>query len=47
MRDCEKCCGTCEWHRNVDGEWVCTNAGSEYNADWTGYEDCCEEWEGW
>lgn len=47
MRECEKCCGTCKWHNNERTVgWVCANKDSEYYADWTGYEDCCEEWEG-
>ena len=44
----EKCCGTCKCHRHEDiGDgWVCVNDQSEYYADWTGYSDSCEEWEG-
>lgn len=23
-------CGTCKYHRNIDGEWTCDNEDSEY-----------------
>lgn len=33
----KKCCGTCKWHsfENI----------SDYCADWTEYDNSCEEWE--
>lgn len=44
----DKCCGTCKYHyhKNIDDGWECVNDRSEYFADWTGYKDSCEEWEG-
>ncbi len=43
----ERCCGTCKWHQYDDSgdDLVCANSGSEYWADYTDYEDGCEEWE--
>ena len=44
----KKCCGTCEWHfhEDISDGWVCVNDQSDYVADWTDYEHCCDEWEG-
>ena len=39
-----KCCATCAWYEDFQG--VCFNGDSEYRADFTEPEDCCEEWEG-
>lgn len=46
--DLIECCGTCKWHKHesIDDGWVCCNGDSEYVADYTEYEDCCDEWEG-
>lgn len=43
----EEICGTCKWHQLEDEEsgYVCTNPDSDNRADWTEYEDSCEEWE--
>lgn len=43
----DKCCGTCKYHQHedIDDGWVCVNDESEYVADWTEYDDYCEEWE--
>ena len=43
----EECCGTCKWHEreSIDDGWVCVNADSRYNTDWTDYEDYCEDYE--
>ena len=38
-----KCCATCAWYEDYQG--VCFNGASEYRADFTEPEDCCEEWE--
>lgn len=40
-------CGTCKWHQydEYGRDWVCANGGSEYAANYTGYNDCCEEFE--
>lgn len=48
MRMDEQICGTCKWHyhESIDDGWVCVNADSRYCADWTEYNDSCEEWEG-
>ncbi len=46
---CEKkCCGTCKYHEfeNINDGYVCVNDKSENFADWTEYNDSCEEWEG-
>lgn len=44
----ERICGTCRYHHheNICDGWVCVNDASEYVADYTEYEDSCEEWEG-
>lgn len=44
----DKCCGTCKYHHydDIDDGWVCVNDRSEYFADWIGYSDSCDEWEG-
>ena len=43
----EQCCGTCKYHRYEETSqgYVCCNDQSEYLADWTEYEDVCEEYE--
>lgn len=43
----EKCCGNCRWHEydELFDDWVCVNPDSDYVADFTGYEDSCEEFE--
>ena len=49
MNDEEKICGTCKWHRPDDTfpcDWVCVNSDSDNCADYTEYEDTCDEWEG-
>ena len=38
-----KRCATCRWYAEFEG--VCCNGDSEYRADFTEPEDCCEEWE--
>ena len=38
-----KCCATCRWYASFEG--VCCNGDSEWRADFTEPEDCCEEWE--
>lgn len=42
----KKFCGTCKWHKRAINDWICTNDNSEYCADYTGYNDTCDEWEG-
>ena len=46
-REDEKGCGNCRWHTQEAGtrEWLCDNEDSDYCMDYTGYEDCCSEWE--
>ena len=46
MEEKKKCCGTCRYHEheNISDGWVCVNDESEYLADWTEYNDSCEEW---
>lgn len=43
-----ECCGTCKYHTHEDitDGFVCCNGNSEYVADWTDYEHCCDEWKG-
>ena len=42
-----ECCGTCKWHRheNTSQGRACMNSESDYCADWTDYNDSCDEWE--
>ena len=42
-----KNCGNCSFHRYDRGydDWRCCNTESEYQEDFTGFEDSCEEWE--
>lgn len=42
----KECCGNCKWHKHEDisDGWVCCNSDSEYVADWTEYNDWCEEY---
>ena len=39
-----KRCATCRWYAEFEG--VCCNGDSEWRADFTEPEDCCECWEG-
>lgn len=41
-----RCCGTCKYHthESIDDGWLCTNADSEYVADWTDYYHSCIDW---
>ena len=43
----EEICGNCKWHRyeKESQGWVCCNADSDYCADWTEYDDSCDEFE--
>ncbi len=44
----EEVCGTCRYHRCVDGEWVCMhNEADAYGLE-TDYKDGddCEYWKG-
>ena len=43
----EEICGNCRWHiyEEISQGFVCCNDDSDYCADWTEYEDTCEEWE--
>lgn len=40
----EECCGTCEWHVKMDGEYICTCDDADGFGLETDYSDCCEEW---
>ena len=46
MKD-KECCGTCKYHcyEKADQGWICTKDSSDYCADWTDYDDCCDEYE--
>lgn len=41
----DNCCGTCKWHGKAKNEWTCNNDESDYFTDYTGYSDCCDDWE--
>jgi hypothetical protein len=43
----DKCCGTCKYHgfEKLSDGFSCVNEQSEYFADFTEYNDSCEEWE--
>jgi hypothetical protein len=43
--DGDKICGTCKWHSRDGEDWICVNGDSDHRADWTGYDDTCDEWE--
>ena len=42
-----KRCGTCKYHQHEDitDGWICVNDESEHLADWTMFDDTCEDWE--
>ena len=40
-----RCCGTCEYNKWVDGEFVCNNPDGEYFECETEYGDKCPDWE--
>lgn len=42
-----KCCHNCKYHQHEDitDGWICVNGDSEYIADWTEFDDTCEDWE--
>ena len=40
-----RCCGTCEYNKWVDGEFVCSNHDGEYFGYETTYDDKCPDWE--
>lgn len=40
-----ECCGTCEYHRPDNGDFLCLNKDSDYYADYTDYGHTCEEYE--
>ena len=49
MKDESRCCGSCRWHKPDDyygNDWMCCNAESDNCADWTSYNDSCDQWEG-
>ena len=47
MKDKEKICGTCKWYVQ-DGlikKYFCSNWDGASYADFTNYNDTCDEWE--
>ena len=42
-----KCCGKCRYHVFDDEEddWFCDCPMADAFLSWTGYEDCCEDFE--
>lgn len=48
MKNEDKCCGTCKYHKPDDDfpeDWICCNDKSENVADWTDFEDVCDQYE--
>lgn len=45
--DCEKCCGTCKWHRCVQSltKYTCCKESSSHYTDLTDECHVCGEWE--
>lgn len=45
--DDNQCCGTCKYgsYDKMQG-YACVNGNSEYCADFTNYDFCCDCWEG-
>lgn len=43
----KECCGNCRYHEKdlYDEGYICVNGESDYCADWTEYNDFCEEYE--
>lgn len=43
-----QCCGTCRYREYDENgqDYVCVNDESENVADFTGFNDTCDEWEG-
>lgn len=44
----KECCGTCKYYERdfwYNEDWLCVNERSEYVADWTDYDHCCDEYE--
>ena len=41
----EKCCGTCEWHKFCDGEWICVSEESDAYGVETLYDEVCDAYE--
>ena len=42
----EECCGTCKYHKcDENAGWYCSCEDSEFYADYTDFDDGCEEYE--
>ena len=43
----DEVCGNCKYHQfeSIDNGYVCVNPDSDNIADWTEYDDSCEDWE--
>lgn len=46
MFDEKQCCGTCAYncHESASDNFFCGNQEGEYYAEYTEYDDCCEDW---
>ncbi len=47
MKNEDKCCGTCKYHKpdpDFPEDWICCNDKSEFSADWTDYENVCDQY---
>ena len=42
-----KCCGNCRYHLfdEDQDDWECRNIAADAYLSWTGYGDCCEDFE--
>lgn len=43
----KECCATCAFHEfeSIDDGFVCVNSESDYCADWTDSDFCCDAYE--
>jgi len=47
MIEKKRCCGTCRYHEPDEvfpADWICLNTESENFADYTEYDDTCEDY---
>lgn len=40
-----ECCGTCQYHVNLDEEWICDNKESDGYGCPTAFDDVCGDYE--
>jgi hypothetical protein len=39
----DACCGSCKYHKKIDGTWICTNELSDCFECATEYTDYCND----